>query len=225
MNKYLSHLINFSVLLFIVSLFFFKSLSLLILIASLGLVFFSLHKYGYKNPNLILLLLILLITGSFYFVNNFPLASLNNAKKDAMNAVTQNKTDIDSKLMELARQIQRGQDGTSTLSQLEGILNVAKNQATDTDPNSYLELARVYESAAVLGVQGAADLTMISYSKFCLLRPSDPECYASIARFLILDKTNKEIALKYAQKALTFATGTEANLEKYKSLVEYISKL
>ncbi len=99
MNKYLSHLINFSVLLFLVSLFFFKELSLLILIASLGLVIFSLHKFGYKNVNLILLLLILLITGTFYFVNNFPLTFLNNAKKEAVKTVEQNQADIDGKLV------------------------------------------------------------------------------------------------------------------------------
>ena len=128
---------------------------------------------------------------------------------------------------ELLSALSKSAEGGASPQELSSIVTFllfkAENEATTTNPKSYGVLGRSYEAAFLLGSINADQKAMAAYIVYCKLAPNDPECYASLARFIGLDATKKEDALKYAQKALSLSK-THDEAVVYNELVNYFSK-
>lgn len=135
-----------------------------------------------------------------------------------------NKESVDNVLQNFEIKVKNNEDRGSLIEYYQYMVIVATQKLSKDNSISYLNLAKVYEAGYVTGLLADQNYVLNGYYEYCKLEPNEPECYASIARFLALDKKNKDEALKFANRALDLAK-SESDIAKYNSLVEYIIKL
>ena len=155
------------------------------------------------------------------------------------------KESVENMLQDLQIKIQNKESQENILLYVQNIIAKANSNLNKDNTKSYLDLAKVYEAAYVINTLKDKNYALDTYYEYCRLEPNDPECYASIARFMIADRDNytenakekdsinnpkkisnktKDEILKFANKALTLAR-SEKEIDVYNSLVEYIIKL
>ena len=257
----LSSVLTVSLFLSLISYFFIDSYNFSIFFIVLFLVtcLFSLFffKKELKPKQKIKLILaslfsvLLIIIFSFFYnhereeMNNQEKSSLKNAESVKSKREEKEKESIENMLQDLQIKIQNKESQENILLYVQNMIAKANSNLSRDNTKSYLDLAKAYEAAYVIDILKDKNYALNTYYEYCKLEPNDPECYASIARFMIADRDNytenakekdtinnpkkisnktKDEILKFANKALTLAR-SEKEISVYNSLVEYIIKL
>ncbi len=100
----------------------------------------------------------------------------------------------------------------------------AKSLLNKNESKTYLDLGKAYEVATLLGVGGAADAALESYNEYCKLEPNNPDCYTTLAKFLLLDVTRKKEALILARTALRLSRSAQET-KTINELIAYMETL
>ena len=137
---------------------------------------------------------------------------------------TTKEENIENMLQNLQLKLSNKLPESEILEYMSYMEKVGLAKLSTTTPKSYSDMGKIYEAAFVLGITKDASLAINNYNYYCKLEPTDPECYATIARFLSLDKNNKKQALEYAKKALELSK-SDMDIAVYNALVEYIVKM
>ncbi len=175
------------------------------------------YKFSDKVLSLLIINIFLMLLG---IINNYLLDPDNFDKVSNQNLATNLETyDIDLKLL-----IKNSTSTQNLNLQIERLIKNAEELVEKNNKKSYLDMAHIYESAILSGYNKYSDRALKIYREYCIMAPNDAECYAGIARLLILDVKNKSIALPYAMKALELAPD-DKSLKVYNELVNYIEKL
>ena len=193
-------------------------------IASVLLVLLNIYALIlFKNKRLVFLLF---ITCLLSFVNLTKDTVITSTDKDLINVDTTYNDNVENRIQSFQIKLLSTSTPLSKSEitiELKTLTDFAISKATTSNPKSFFDLARAYEIATILGVEGAGDNAYTNYVKYCELDPLNSECYAAIAKFLALDDNQKKNALRFAQKALNLSKTKEDAL-KYNALVEYLSK-
>lgn len=135
---------------------------------------------------------------------------------------TQNDN-VENRLQEFTLLVSGGTATQNELNQsLASLISFAESKI-DNNPKSYQDLGKVYEVAMILGVEGADQKAADAYNSYCEFDLNNPECYATLAKFVGLDDTKKAMAAALATKAMELAK-TPEDVLKYNQLVDYFSK-
>jgi hypothetical protein len=185
--------------------------------ATVLILSFVFYRFSSRVFTILIVNIFLLLLGQ---ADKFILS--DSISKDRVNLVS------NANLQSYAKDIKLLIKNSSTSGDLDlatrDILKKAKSLVLASDAKSNLEIARIYEMLAIAGLNDYKDEAKNAYTKYCQLAPNNAECYASLARVIILDTKLKSEALPYAMKALELAQDDEA-LRVYNELVNYIEKL
>lgn len=145
-----------------------------------------------------------------------------NLVKESRNQIEQMSLDEMMKSLQIKIQNQDTKDVIADY--LKGMERVIAGRVSKDVAESYSDMGKVYEAAYVLNITTDKSLALLNYKEYINLNPKDVEGYATVARFLALDKNSKKEALKYAKKALELSR-TKNDKDKYNTLVQYVSGL
>ena len=237
MKRLLSYIINILIIFnFILIVFFdqsvFRDIIIFLFISLSAVSFLSLILFGFNNRKVLTLFIFSLCftflfsyqkvsVDSKYFTAS---KSLNSGIYLQDNMLSTKNENIENMLQNLEIKLKASSSRQDISDYLKYMQKVVSANLSTTSPKTFLDYARVEEAVFTLGFSSSTDQVLNDYVAYCKLDPNNPECYASIARFLITNKDNKKEALKYANKALELATSQE-EIVKYNGLIEYISNL
>ncbi|MDQ5957275.1 MAG: hypothetical protein QG614_250 [Patescibacteria group bacterium] len=213
------------VLVFLSTYYAFWSIVFLLVVSICGLI---VHGFKNKKVSLVVLFSILSLT-LLYFLGNFNKNNqIVSSNKENINTDTSSNNikneNVENMLQNFSIMIDNGSDNNTLLEYYQYMITVANTKLNKSETITYLNLAKVYEAGYLTGLLTDRDYVLNAYYEYCKLEPNEPECYASIARFLALDKIQKDEAYKFANRALELAK-SEQDIVKYNALIEYISKL
>ncbi len=241
MRPLLSNLLNISITLFVIS-FIYSVFNLTFNIPVYFIFFiitislFSIFLVKSKSKKMYILIVL-------SFLCLFILSYLNT--KYLTNVNTKNNSEISDDINKTNKNLVMGAEKEASTESLiqdiqidiknnidkeiikEKILYTIQKAEERKDKNlsiSYLDLGHVYEIAFVSGYSEAGSKALESYNQYCLLEPNDANCYATVARFLIIDKNRKKEAIIFAKKALELSKDGQET-ENYNKLLNYIEKL
>lgn len=239
MKVLFSNIINLSLIFSIFSFIFFKKeLGIFFIATALLTSIASLFLINNKNKK-IYFLIILLLSVLAIFINSERQRNiiskerirLENIKleeerkqKEILELEKQNNFNLDLSVAEIYESIKNGADKNIILDKAYQMIAKAKSKEDITNPKSFLDLAKTYEVAALVGVSGASELAFTNYNKYCNLDPKNSDCYISLSKFLLLDKTKNKEALRIIKLALPFSK-SEEETKSIKDMITYINSL
>ncbi len=230
-----SVLINVLIVSAVVSVFYSYTFSGMLITTLIFICALSLVLTGYKNYRIHILIL-------SSFVALFVLALMNESKsrdeqlaKDLKSSVINIKQrdtmsnssstySYENMVQNLDLMIRDKESNQNIVDYITLMHDMVESRLDKNNPKSYADYARVREIQYTLKLSTDDQYVLSAYYEYCALAPSDPECYAMIARFLMTDMTKRDEALKLAKKALELSRNAK-EIEGYNSLVEYILKM
>lgn len=217
-----ANLINISILMSILGLLFSHNLSFWFLFILIILSIISLFLFDFKNKKIYFLIFVSII--SIFLLSYFNLKTVKENISDSVEVENIKQESVENMLQNLEIKIKNNESQQNLLEYLNYMINISTQKLSTSTPKSYLDLAKVYEAGYITNLLPNKGNVLNNYYNYCKLEPNDPECYASIARFMALDRSQKDDALKFANRALELARN-EQEISSYNALVEYIIKL
>jgi hypothetical protein len=236
MRVILSNLLNISIVLFLITFVFalfsgkFNYVAYVLMVTIL-LSLASLFIFKIKNKNIHFLILSALISLFFisflnqkYIKNEIVIKNKIDTETNIASAKNIKEASTESLIQDIQIDIKNNVDKEIVKEKIIYTIQKAEERKDKNISSTYLTLGHTYEIAFISGFPNSGSKALEAYNQYCLLDPNNTNCYATIARFLILDKNRKKEAIVFAKKALELAKD-EQETENYNKLLNYIENL
>jgi hypothetical protein len=211
-----------------------KELAIFLLSISLIVSIVSLFLIKIKNKKIYILIIILLSIIITFVIkekqnllqekNRLEMIKSEQERVIRLELEKKNIFNLEESTNDIYSSIKNGDDKNIILDKAYALISKAKKREDVLNSKSYLDLGKAYEIGALVGVSGASDLAFTNYNKYCELEPKDSNCYITLAKFLLLDKSKKKEALRIIKLALPFSKNEEET-KNIKDIINYISAL
>lgn len=175
-----------------------------------------------KNQKVYFLILILFFLFFFTYViyNTKSIIKENKNRQD----IQIERNVVDELIFDIYKDVDDGASRQVTTDKVFTLVEKAKSLINKNETQTYLDLGKAYEVGALLGMDNASDLALQTYNEYCKLEPNNPDCYTTLAKFLLLDKSRKKESLALVKIALTLSR-SEEETKSISELVAYIENL
>lgn len=130
----------------------------------------------------------------------------------------------DEMLSDIYEDAKNGVDKKVLIDKVYNAISAARLSIDKNNTQTYLDLGKTYEVAALFGIDNAKDLALQTYNEYCKLEPNNPDCYTTLAKFLLLDVTRKKEAIILAKTALRLSRSTQET-KTINELITYMENL
>ncbi len=179
-----------------------------------------------KNQKVYFLILILIFLFFFTYViyNTKSIIKENKNRQGIQIKIQIERNLVDELIFDIYKDVDDGASRQATTDKVFTLVEKAKSLINKNETQTYLDLGKAYEIGALLGMDNASDLALQTYNEYCKLEPNNPDCYTTLAKFLLLDKSRKKESLALVKIALTLSR-SEEETKSISELFAYIENL